>query len=749
MVHKLTMLPYDDFMAEFLPPIDGTPDDNVFDNMFDAVPTDGKEADMYLPFVHAVNNAAILGHFCLASTESLPDPTDPKRRKTDVGMYRLGTVPTTGGRTDWATIALTIEFKTHPTQDDPFDDKTDTGYPSSSARRRDNLGQILGYADLVFRRQQTTHHFSVMILGDCARIERIDHAGVVFSSKFNYKQEPAKLGQFFWRLAHASSEARGRDTTATYVSPSSPDGLEMLAWETKTLPTDDYTRQLFVETLDRGWAWWKLRVRDGDGYKEFLVAKPAFAAPGVVGRATRGYVAYDKSNADRPFVYLKDCWRVVHERSELEGDILATLNEHEVSNVPTVLCHGDVQEQRTVSQDIWARLHPGKECRMKAHQHYRLVVNEVGLPLKKFPNGQDLVSVLIDCLEAHEEAYTKANIIHRDISVGNILLIPWGEHPKDKQPIYKGLLTDWELSKRTEYNELEARHPDRTGTWQFLSVNALKRPNAHIEIADELESFFYVLLYCAIRFLPHTCNDVSQFMYSFFDRGEIAGPLEYTCSLHKFLAMRYGCLVSTDGQPVVFLTQPRTSKEIAAAVAESEKKPGLSLKELVRDGSKLKAKTTVPKDQRHPINKIFVTLLKWFKARYELVAPLDDDSGPSASNRRMSFYPRAATKWNRHIRTQAAEPVQSVTPAEALLIATAKKLTTHGDMLELLTEMVYGEEWQDKWPRNDKQPDQLDPKFKPTPEKSQQQGKRTEREEDTLEDSQPDSKRLRSAASRE
>ena len=213
MVHKLTMLPYDKFMAEFLPPIDGTPDDNVFDNMFDAVPTDGKEADMYLPFVrdiplstpsliksltrrqvHAVNNAAILGNFCLASTESLPDPTDPKRRKTDVGMYRLGTVPITGGRTDWATIALTIEFKTHPTQDDPFDDKTDTGYPSSSARRRDNLGQILGYTDLVFRRQHVTHHFSVMILGDCARIERIDHAGVVFSSKFNYKQEPAKRG---------------------------------------------------------------------------------------------------------------------------------------------------------------------------------------------------------------------------------------------------------------------------------------------------------------------------------------------------------------------------------------------------------------------------------------------------------------------------------------------------------------------------------------------------------------------------
>ena len=316
-----------------------------------------------------------------------------------MGMYRKGTVPPTGGRTDWTAIELTVVFKAHYDQYDSTDDESDADHHSSSVDCEDDLGQILGYAGSVFSRQHVTHHFVVIILGDCARLERFDHAGLVFSSKFNYKQEPAKLGQFLWRLAHASPETRGRDPTAVYVSPSSPEGLEMLAWETKTLPADDYTRQLFVQTLDRGWAWWKLRVRDGDGYKEFLVAKPTFIAPGVVGRATRGYVAYDKSNKDRPFVYVKDCWRVVHERSELEGDILAVLNQHEVSNVPTVLCHGDVEGQRTVSQDVWASLHPTKECRMKAHQHYRLVVNEVGLPLKKFPNGRELVSVLIDCLE--------------------------------------------------------------------------------------------------------------------------------------------------------------------------------------------------------------------------------------------------------------------------------------------------------------------------------------------------------------
>ncbi|KAI0333008.1 hypothetical protein GY45DRAFT_1245751 [Cubamyces sp. BRFM 1775] len=749
MVHKLTTLPYNDFMAEFLPPIAGEPDGDAYNNMFDTVPTGGKETDLYQPFVDVVNNAGILGNFFLAATDALPDPTDPKRRKTDVAMYHQGAVPATGRRTDWAAIELSVEFKIHPNQDDPFDDKAETGYPSSSIRRRDNLGQILGYAGLVFKYQHVTHHFSVVILGDCARVQRIDHVWLVFSSKFNYKQEPAKLGQFFWRLAHASPETRGRDPTAVHVSPSSPEGLEMLAWKNKTLPADDYTRQLFVRTLEQGWSWWKLQVRDGDGYKEFLVAKPTFIAPGVVGRATRGYVAYDKSNPDHPFVYLKDCWRVVHGRSELEGDILAALNQCGVSNVPTVLCHGDVGAQRTVSQDVWTRLHPTQKCRMKVHQHYRLVVKEVGLPLKEFPNGKELVSVLIDCLEAHEEAYTKANIIHRDISVGNILLVPYGLHPEDQQPIYKGLLTDWELSKRTEYNEFEARHPDRTGTWQFLSANALKRPKAQIEIADELESFFHVLLYCAIRFLPHTCSDVSQFMYSFFDRGEVVGLREYTCSVLKSSVMLRGRLVAPTDQSIVFLLKPRTREEIAAATADAEKIPSLQLSgssASSSDATAVEEETTVPEDWRHPIDEIFKTLLGWFKARYELMEP-PSTSRPSASNSRVSLSdPRAAAKWERNIKNKASEPTVRVIPDVALLKATAKKISTHGEMLYFLTNMLYSEDWQRRWPRNDRQPDQLDPDFNPDNEQSYRPGKRTREDDVTLPVSQ--SKRICSTASR-
>ncbi|KAI0653517.1 hypothetical protein C8Q70DRAFT_1059229 [Cubamyces menziesii] len=709
MADNLAMLPYDEFMTEFLPPIEGEPNDNFYNHIFDTFPTNGRDLDMYQWFVHSINIAGILGDFSLVVTYSPPGSTDPKKRKPDVGMYRQDTVPPTGGHTNWATIELTIEFKT--TEDDAFDDEeSDHGHSSSSIRCRDDLSRILGSAGLVFRHQHVTHHFSVIISADCARVGRINHAGLVLSPEFSYKEEPAKLGHFFWRLAHISSEARGRDTTATYVSPSSAEGLAMLAWETKTLPTDDYVRQRFVRSLDQGWAWWKLRVRDGDGHKEFLVAKPAFATTRAVGRATRGYIAYYKSNSDHPFVYLKDCWRIMDSHSELEGDILADLNQHEVTNVPTMLCHGDVGEQRTVSQDIWARLHPTKECHMQAHQHYRLVVNEVGLPLKEFPNGFELVSVLTDCIEAHEEAYTKANIIHRDISVGNILLVPWGIHPEDGRTIYRGLLTDWELSKRIGYNESEARDSNRTGTWQFQSVNALRYPTARIEIADELESFFHVLLYCAMRFLPNTCNDVSLFIHKFFDCDEPIGPMRYTCSLVKTFVMRQGWLETAAGEPIEFLLQPQTPEEAAAAIAARKKTPSLSA--LLSEPSTSPSVATAY-DRRHPIDHIFATLLRWFKARYELMKP---SSRTTADLERLQ--------------------------------AAAGHLSTHGDILHFLTIMLYSQGWSDKWPLNDKQPDQLNRNSSLDQEKGNQRGKRKDRDDDRLEESQPESKRIRCAASR-
>ena len=57
------------------------------------------------------------------------------------------------------------------------------------------------------------------------------------------------------------------------------------------------------------------------------------------------------------------------------------------------------------------------------------------------------------CLVAHRDAYSKARILHRDVSAGNILITEKGS----------GILIDWDLSKKVkDYVEPKPRLHSRT-----------------------------------------------------------------------------------------------------------------------------------------------------------------------------------------------------------------------------------------------------------------------------------------------
>ena len=75
------------------------------------------------------------------------------------------------------------------------------------------------------------------------------------------------------------------------------------------------------------------------------------------------------------------------------------------------------------------------------------------------------------------------------------------------------------------------------GTWQFMSAHVLLAKKKLIDIPDELESFFHVLVYLAVRFLPHNLDDdlVENFLHDYFDDytdgddGFFCGPVKYNC----------------------------------------------------------------------------------------------------------------------------------------------------------------------------------------------------------------------------
>ncbi len=338
-------------------------------------------------------------------TANRTDPTDKTKQRADLALYPTYAAPGPTEPPKWSAVEVFIECKPEHTQDDPFDDDAE-GFRPSGERRQGNLGQIMSYASLVFEHQHREHQYSVVLLGEMARIVRWDHSGVVATEKFNYQQAPNMLGRFFWRLCHMSAAKRGHDTTVQQVDSDSADyelmcrraANPLFAKGTK-VELGQHARLLFSAALKEG-PTCKIRTRDDKGERCFLVGAPHFASPELAGRATRCYVAIDCSNPEGPFVHLKDAWRVDHDGMEREGDVVRYLNEQKVKGVPTLVCHSDVEDQVTDSQEVWKLRHgQTDQCLMKKHRHYRIVVQEVGLSMSRFKNGKELIYLIGTCIE--------------------------------------------------------------------------------------------------------------------------------------------------------------------------------------------------------------------------------------------------------------------------------------------------------------------------------------------------------------
>ncbi|KAI0270714.1 hypothetical protein BC834DRAFT_819395, partial [Gloeopeniophorella convolvens] len=200
---------------------------------------------------------------------------------------------------------------------------------------------------------------------------------------------------------------------------------------------------------------------------------------------------------DSQVVYIKDCWRIDLPGLVKEGDTYRRLGEKKVPNVPDfgrdwdVCRHGGVV-QRTQTQDFVDSLGCTGSSAMP-HIHYRMVLKTVGRPLREFESTYQLCRAIRDAIVGHAAAFQDAEVLHRDISANNILISKGGG----------GLLIDWDLSISAAHAEVQppelARHS--RGTWRFLSINRLMRPQASPHtLADDLESFFWVLFYHVVRY---------------------------------------------------------------------------------------------------------------------------------------------------------------------------------------------------------------------------------------------------------
>jgi serine/threonine protein kinase len=178
-----------------------------------------------------------------------------------------------------------------------------------------------------------------------------------------------------------------------------------------------------------------------------------------------------------------------------EGDSYAILHKERVPNIAECLDSGDIGDgtyhstQTHLFVDADWVTSPKPVVEFTPHRHYRIVLDTIGIPLEQFKCSRDMVrairaSLIGEFFEsrnvcftlmddvttiAHEAAYTRCGILHRDISPSNILI---------SDNVDGGLLIDWDLCKNVNSTEHKARRAARTVRIEHLlactAVNELE-----------------------------------------------------------------------------------------------------------------------------------------------------------------------------------------------------------------------------------------------------------------------------------
>ncbi|KAH9992537.1 hypothetical protein BJV74DRAFT_884660 [Russula compacta] len=527
-------MPIVEFLLEFIPETSRARPTNKIDFI---LPSVSRNEDQ---FIGAIEKSGLCPNLKFINTTSRRDGPFPL--KPDISIY--SDYPSDGSASqrflDWKTVDLWVENKNG--SDDIFrsltkmesEDEIDGDLESHIKWTKSSYnicGQLLSYASALHRSQFRVFSFAIVLFGDKGRLLRWDRSGVVYSESFDWTKEPDTLFEFLWRLNFLSDVDRGYDTTVTSVGD---DEAEAALSKLRT-----YKGLENVQRSDLH----KILVHDDhatDGELRCYVTPSAiWHTDSLFGRSTFGYIAYDVATSN--LVYLKDFWRTDLPGIQKEGDVYRELHEAEVPNIPVLGRAGDVPlslvyantapvvSQRTKTQDYvkgsgygheWC---PGRP-QVNPFVHYRLVLETLGQPLSTFNSTRQLCEVIRDAIVAHTAAYEKAHILHRDVSAANILITESGS----------GMLIDWDLSKKVIKDEDEKpRVHSRTGTWQFISITRLRDPlTGPHEVSDDLESFFWVLLY-----LVTPCGDIIEELRTLFRDLYCHVPLDASISTRAQLSI--------------------------------------------------------------------------------------------------------------------------------------------------------------------------------------------------------------------
>lgn len=123
--------------------------------------------------------------------------------------------------------------------------------------------------------------------------------------------------------------------------------------------------------------------------------------------------------------------------------------------------------------------------------HRRVILRDYGKPIYKASSRLALLAALEGCIEGHQSLH-KAGLLHRDISINNLMI-----NEDDENPSRRAFLIDLDLAIKAQ-REGASGAKGKTGTRAFMAIGALLGQDH--SFMHDLESFFWVLFWTCVHY---------------------------------------------------------------------------------------------------------------------------------------------------------------------------------------------------------------------------------------------------------
>ncbi|TBU27776.1 hypothetical protein BD311DRAFT_788906 [Dichomitus squalens] len=404
---------------------------------------------------------------------------------------------------DWSRFSMIIELKTK--NEDPFRGK--------GLKHCKTLIQLAVDARNLLHAHSLLAAFIVGVYGDTVRIARFDHAGAVFSQPLSLREvdDLRIIQRFFWNFAHPNDGETvvGWDPTVRRLTPDDEE------WLKHRLELAGVSSEEFLSSEARRAEVFNDDVSGNAGVSAAYILFKALDVNGrLFSRATTVWLGIRDTRSlvngrlvdllvdripaeDLKVRIVKDAWRPVVRRSEKDS-------------MP--VC------QAYLRLSAWGFLVSSSVGIWESVSHMRFVVDIIGRPLTRFRNTREMASAIRDGIRGHRVAVTRAGILHRDVSVNNILIV---DDPAE-QGSFTGFIHDFDYSSMsrdfpTNFTsaaalselltvDVDGGEPkERVGTFHFMSIELVAGsviPSSPLH--HDLQSFYWVLLWIALRHTDHT-----------------------------------------------------------------------------------------------------------------------------------------------------------------------------------------------------------------------------------------------------